>query len=101
VRFATPPTWSFNQPFRNLCHARSLSSQGSRLHGCPDVFNSFLFSASSLGLRLHKLPTPRQFCPKKLDQSQEALYAHAYAQHFLVSIRVCIFNDVLDDPGTI
>jgi hypothetical protein len=64
------------------------------------VPNFSLYFPSSLDLRLHKLPPLKQFYFKK-QEYQEALHAHAYAQHSLVRIGVCIFSDVLDGPGTI
>jgi hypothetical protein len=64
ARFATSPTWSYNQPLRNRCRAPSASWQGSRLFRSRGARNSSLCSPSSLGLRLRSLLTPKQFSLK-------------------------------------
>ena len=53
-------------------------------------------SPSSLDLRLCSLLTRKQFHLKKISESQEALYAHAYAPYSPVFIRICICRNVLD-----
>ena len=64
ARFATSPTWSYNQPLLSLCLAPSASWQGYRLPPSRYARNSFLYFLSSLDLRLHELPTRKQFCLK-------------------------------------